>query len=163
MTNTVEETTKKRLDKILRHIDNVREDCLHLAGRLAEKGEEDVAVKLIANGYIHDNSKLRGIELLYLNDETQDKDPEKFKLAINQHVTTNPHHPEYWSGGIDEMPREYKAEMVCDWHSRSSEFGTDLREWVKAKATKKFKMNHSGRTYKEIKELIDLLLERRFA
>jgi hypothetical protein len=79
-----------------------------------------------------------------------------------EHVQTNPHHPEYWSGGIDTMPRLYKAEMVCDWHARSSEFGTDLREWAKGKAVRKYKMNHSGRTYKEIKELLDLLLERKF-
>jgi hypothetical protein len=60
------------------------------------------------------------------------------------------------------MSRVAKGEMICDWHARSSEFGTDLRDWVKTKAVKKYKMNHSGKTYKEIKELLDLLLDRKF-
>jgi hypothetical protein len=162
MSTAVEEVHKERLDNILRHIENVRDDCLLLGERLISQGEEDVGRLLIANGLIHDNSKFYGIEWLYLNEETQEKDPEKFQLALTQHVSTNKHHPEFWPGGIDEMPREYKAEAICDWHARSSEFGTDLRDWVKQKAVKKFKMNHSGRTYKEIKELLDLLLEKKF-
>jgi hypothetical protein len=161
-TTVIKSTEESQLDIILRHIDNVRDSCLLLGQRLIAKGELQVGRMLIANGYIHDNSKLYGIEWLYLNDETFEKEPEKFKLAWQQHVLTNKHHPEFWPGGIDEMPREYKAEFVADCHARSSEFGTDLREWIKTKAAKKFKMNHSGRTYKEIKELLDLLLERKF-
>jgi hypothetical protein len=160
--NTEPIARTKRLDKVLRHIDNVRDSCLLLGERLIVRGEEEMGRKLIANGHIHDNSKLHGVEWLYLHDDVQESEPEKFKLALMEHVQTNPHHPEYWSGGIDTMPRLYKAEMVCDWHARSSEFGTDLREWAKGKAVRKYKMNHSGRTYKEIKELLDLLLERKF-
>jgi hypothetical protein len=150
------------LDKLLRHIDNVRDSCVLLGERLISRGELQVGRSLIANGYKHDNSKFYGIEWLYLNDEMLEKEPDKFKLAWLQHVSTNRHHPEYWPGGIDEMPREYKAELICYCHARSSEFGTDLRDWIKTKAVKKYKMNHSGRTYKELKELLDLLLERTF-
>ena len=57
-------------------------------------------------------------------------------MGIRHHAETNPHHPEYWHG-IENMPKVYIAEMVCDWYARSNEFGSDLREWVKDKATKK--------------------------
>jgi hypothetical protein len=159
---TITITATNRLSVLLRHIDNVRDSCLLLGQRLISRGEEEVGRKLIANGYRHDNSKFTGIEWLYLHDDVLESEPELFKAALFQHTHTNPHHPEFWPGGIDTMPREYKGEMVCDWHARSSEFGTDLRDWVKSKATKKFRMNNSGRTYKELKELLDLLLERKF-
>jgi hypothetical protein len=162
MTTTITTTTINRLSVLLRHIDNVRDSCLLLGQRLISRGEEEVGRKLIANGYKHDNSKFSGIEWLYLYEDVLESEPELFKAALFQHTHTNPHHPEFWPGGIDTMPREYKGEMVCDWHARSSEFGTDLRDWVKSKATKKFRMNNSGRTYKELKELLDLLLERKF-
>lgn len=162
MVTQVETFNQKHLEEVVRHIDLVRDSCLLLGQRLIDKGEVQVGQKLIANGYIHDNSKFYGIEWLYLTDECREKEPEKFKLAWYQHVSTNPHHPEYWQS-IDEMAREYKAELICDCHARSSEFGTDLREWLKHKATKKWKMNHSGKTYKELKELLDLLLHKPFA
>jgi hypothetical protein len=151
----------EHLELVLRHIEHVRNDCEVLGKKLIEAGELAIGLQLIANGHIHDNSKLSGIELEYLNEETKIEYPDKFELAWQQHVKTNPHHPEYW-GNIDEMPRIYLAEWVCDCHTRSSEFGTDLREWVKNDATRRFKITTSGRTYKQIKEFIDLLLERKF-
>jgi hypothetical protein len=150
----------KRLQNILRHISSVQQDTLILGNKLIEAGEEAVGRQLIANGLIHDNSKLSGIEWLYLHEGVE---PEKFQLALTQHQTTNPHHPEFHPGGIKEMPRVYVAEMVCDWHTRASEFGSDLREWIKDKAVKKFHFSTSCHIYKEVKDLVDLLLEKRFA
>ena len=57
------------------------------------------------------------------------------------------------------MPKVYVAEMVCDWYARSSEFGNDLRDWIKDKATKKFDMTVQSRVYKEIKDMVDILLD----
>lgn len=152
------ELERERLDRIIRHMDRVRGDCTILGESLIKDGEDDLGRKLIANGYNHDNSKLSGIEWLYLHDDVKESNPNTFVLAVNQHQQNNPHHPEYW-GKIDEMPRLYIAEMVCDWKARTNEFGTDLREWIKDKATKKFEFTTSGRVYKEIKEFCDLLLE----
>jgi hypothetical protein len=151
----------KRLDILLRHVNNVREDCQVLGERLIEKGEEELGRKLIANGLIHDYSKFGGIEWEHLHGDVKDSSPEAFKLAAHQHITTNQHHPECWSG-IENMPRLYLGEMVCDLHARSSEFGNDLREWVKDVATKKYGFTPQGRVYKEMKEFIDLLLEPNF-
>lgn len=152
-----------KLKALIRHIENVKDSCHLLGERLVDKGEEDLGRQLIANSYIHDNSKFFGIEWLYLNDETKEKQPALFEAAHLQHITTNLHHPEYWPAGIKSMPRLYVAEMVCDWKSRSSEFGSDLRTWVKDKATKRFGITVQSKEYKEIKGFIDLLLDKGFS
>lgn len=161
------EDSSKRLDNLLRHVAGVRDDCELLGRRLMAAGEEDLGLRLIANGQVHDASKFSGIEWEYLNDGAwprPDPDPrrEMFLLAHRQHVLTNPHHPEYWRG-IEHVPPVYLAEMVADWHSRSSEQGTDLMGWVKDQATNRFKFPVGGRVYKDLKRFIGLLLERKFA
>lgn len=155
------ETDIDKIDRIIRHINHVKDDCIVLGERLIKDGESDMGRRLISNGFIHDASKFSGIEFLYLNDETKNKEPEKFELAVQNHVTQNAHHPEFWLG-IDNIPRIYVAELVADWHARASEFGTDVREWIKESATKKFEFSTSGKTYKQIKEFVDMLLDRPF-
>jgi hypothetical protein len=152
----------KRRDALLRHIEHVRQNCTLLGERLIEKGEAELGHNLIANGHIHDNSKFHGIEWLYLHGDlmTGDRKAET-ELAIQQHILSNPHHPEYW-GSIHEVPRLFVAEMVCDWSARSSEFGNNLRDWTKDKATKKFNMTVQSKVYREIKEFTDILLDPSF-
>lgn len=152
---------EKPLRTIMRHIRNVQDNCSLLAERLLEK-EPDFARKLLANSLLHDNSKLRGIEWANLNGDTKKMNGEAFKLAHQAHVENNPHHPEYWDG-IDNMPRVYIAEMVCDWKARSDEMGTDLRIWVKEEATKRFDFTAQGKVYKTIKEFVDILLDPTFS
>ena len=152
----------KHLKALIRHIDNVRSNCCKLAEALIDNGEEILGLQLIANGYEHDNSKFHGIEWLYLNEVTKEKNPPLFNAALIQHVTTNKHHPEAWTNGIHDMNRLYKAEMICDWSARSSEFGTDLRDFVKNEATKRYDMTVQSKTYKEIKDLMDMLLDSPF-
>jgi hypothetical protein len=60
------------------------------------------------------------------------------------------------------MPRIYIAEMVCDWKSRSSEVGNDLRQWIKDKATGKFNFAVNSRVWKEIKYFVDMVLDPAF-
>ncbi len=146
---------------LLRHIRNVQDECELLAERLLEQEKQNLARALLANGMLHDNSKFRGVEWDYLSEAAKTKAPDQFKAAVLQHQVTNPHHPEYW-GGIDSMPSVYIAEMVCDWKARSGEFGTDLRDWVKDKAVRRWNFTTQGRVYKEIKEYLDLLLDPRF-
>lgn len=151
---------KRRLHLILRHIQGVQGNCNELAFRLSERGEEDFARQLIANGLIHDNSKLHGIEWECLHD---DVDPKLFQEALEHHQTTNEHHPEFWQGGIHEMPRIYVAEMICDWKARSAEFGSDLMEWINEKAKKKWNFDCRDKIGKEIRDLTKLLLDKRFS
>ena len=146
----------------MRHIDNVRKNCEVLGERLIEHGELKLGHRLIANGQMHDNSKFHGVEWEYLHGDVKDNNPKAFENATYQHIHTNGHHPEYWEGGIHKMPRVYLAELVCDWAARSAEFGNNLREWIKTKATKKFDMTVQSAAYKEIKGLVDLLLDEAF-
>lgn len=157
------EVVSQRRKVILRHIDNVRGLCTVLGDRLIDKGEESLGHRLIANGYCHDQSKFHGSEWLYLNDETKKETPNLFKAAHIQHVTTNLHHPEAWTRGVHSMDRLFRAEMVCDLAARSGEFGKDLREWIKKVATKKFDMKVQSGAYKDIKDLVDLLLDKSFS
>ncbi len=157
------ELFNKRLKFLLRHLDNVRANCLLLGERLIDKGEVDLGLRLIANGYIHDNSKFYGVEWEHLHDDVKEENPDLFLASAKQHISSphNMHHPESWDG-IENMPRLFLAEMVCDWAARSSEFGNDLRDWIKDVATKKFKMTVQSKVYKEIKELVDILLDKKF-
>lgn len=151
----------KHLDTVLRHIERVQKDTVILGERLIEKGEKELALRLIQNGQIHDNSKLSGIEWLYLRDEYKESKPDLFLAALENHTKNNLHHPEAWNS-VCEMPRVYVAEFCCDITARANEFGTDVREWIKDKATKKFKFTTSSKIYKEIKEFLDILLEKPF-
>ena len=160
----------ERLSELNRHITNVQESAYLLTERLVKRGQDRdrvLAHDLITNVQQHDHSKFNGIEWLYLHDDVRDSgvteadkklNQNRFKMAWYQHVTTNEHHPEYWSG-INNMPEVYIAEMVCDWKARSNEFGSDLREWIKTSATKRFGFKTAGKTYKKIKEFVDLLLD----
>ena len=148
---------EKRRKSLLRHKTHVQSSCEFLGEQLIGEGEEGVGHKLIANGWVHDNSKFHGIEWLYLYDDIKEINPEMFKLAILQHTQNNPHHPEYWNG-IANMPRVYLAEFVCDIHARASEFGTDVRDWIKSSAAKKFDFTVQSKVYKDVKYFLDLLL-----
>lgn len=151
-------TDLEKLEKITRHINNVRENCELLGKKLIEKGETALGRQLIANGFTHYNSKFFGIEWEYL-DGAGDKD--KQELAIRQHNLVNLHHPNAWSS-IKEMPRLYIAEFVADVCARASEFGTNVREWVDNSATKKYAFTKRDKVYREIVEFLNLLLEKPF-
>lgn len=150
----------KRLQCLLKHIENVREDCELLGMKLIERGEFEFGKTLIQHGLIHDSSKFSGIEWEELNGHHD----HLLAVAIREHVKHNPHHPEYWGdkGGIHEMPRIYVAEMTVDWKARSNEFGTALRPWVDEEATKRFGFTKHDEVYREILEFLDLLLEPSF-
>lgn len=154
-----------KIEFIARHIRNVEDNCLILGKKLIERGEVELGHKLIANGYIHDVSKFHGIEFEYLSITTTNGEEDKklkLKLAVHHHNTTNPHHPEYWAGGIKEMPDVYVAEMVADWKARSEEFGTSLRDWIDEQATKRFGFSKEDKVYKEIMEYVNLLCQTPF-
>lgn len=157
--------TMSKIRSITRHIRNVEDNCLILGERLINQGEIELGKQLVTNGFIHDASKFRGIEWESIvpgqSSETIDDKKLKLKLAISNHNSTNPHHPEYW-GNIDRMPKVYVAEMVCDWKARSEEFGTSLRDWIDSVATKRWGFDADSKTYKEIMSFVDLLCEKPF-
>lgn len=156
--------TMEKIRAIARHIRNVEDNCLLLGEKLIEAGEVDLGHKLIANGYVHDASKFHGIEFEYLSigQSNEESAKLKLKLAIHHHQTTNEHHPEFWAGGIKEMPDVYLAEFCCDIKSRSEEFGTDLRDWIDNTATQKWGFTKEDKIYKDIMRYVDILCPKPF-
>ena len=162
MTEIIKNNDFIHLNNVLRHIENVKQNCELIAEKLIRNGEFDLGKDLIQNSLIHDNSKLSGIEFLYLREEIKDSKPELFQAALLQHNNTNPHHPEFYVGGIKEMPRIFIAEMLADWKARSEEFGSDLMDWINESATKKFNFSKQCKIYKDIKDFVKLLLDKKF-
>jgi hypothetical protein len=159
------EIVMDKIRAISRHIRGVEDNCLILGEKLIAIGAIDLGHKLIANGFIHDSSKFHGIEWEYMapgQPTVEESAKIKLKIAVQHHSKTNPHHPEYWDGGIKDMPRLYLAEMVCDWKARSEEFGTNLREWIDNVATKKFNFTKEDHVYGEIKDFVELLCPKPF-
>ena len=152
------EQTKEKIERLTRHIDNVREACTLLGKKLIDRGEVDFGVKLISLGYSHDLSKFSGIEFDYL---TGQKFNDEVKMAARHHSRTQKHHIEYW-GSADLIPRIFVAEMCADWLSRSNEFGTSVWDYVKNEAMERYNIKPQSKVYKWIKEFLDLLLEKPF-
>lgn len=170
------------LGKLRRHIGNVQQSCYIIAEKLIERGDQlfsegdgknlwgdkldpvRFGVELIANSMIHDYSKFRGLEWKFLRPQEDEPDiaSEDRMKAVIQHHLTNPHHPEYWAG-IDNMPDIHIAEMVCDWHARSIDFGSDLRQWIKDRAMERYGIKPKGKTWRKIKFFLDLLLDKPFS
>ena len=153
------ELALSKIEFITRHIRNVEDNCLLLGKKLIELGFIDLGRNLIANGYIHDASKFHGIEYAYLSlsNPADENKKLKLKLAIYHHRKPNPHHVEYWSKGIIEMPDVYIAEMVCDIKARSEEFGTSLRDWINNEGIKHWGITKDHPKYKKVMEFVDLL------
>lgn len=160
------ENVMAKIRSITRHIRNVEDNCLILGEKLIYKGEIELGHKLVANGFVHDASKFKGIEWQNIvpgqsSENITDKKL-KLKLAIYQHQTTNPHHIEYWNNNIENMPDVYLAELVCDFKARSEEFGTSLIDYIENCRENKWKLTKDTKTYKRIIYFIDLLCEKPF-
>lgn len=153
-------TLSGHLDNLSRHIHLVRSACSLLGRRLIDAGKDDFGRILIARGFVHDATKFYGVEWKYLH-AGRDIPPDKLKEAIEQHVATNDHHPEFW-GGIHNMPEIAMAEMVCDWYGRSQEFGTNLRDWIWEEATMKFDFTERSATADTIRGYVHSLLDDQF-
>jgi hypothetical protein len=153
-------SAEEHLDNLVRHIDLVRNACLLLGKRLMARGEKEFGRLVIAAGFCHDQSKFFGIEWNYLH-AGKDVPKDKLEQAVEQHVETNQHHPEYW-GGIEHAPRLAVAEMIADWYARSQEFGTSLRDWIKNQAIERYKIDTKGQVYAWMNDFVNILLEDSF-
>lgn len=147
---------KRKLELRTEHIEGVQRAARKLSSRLAEQGEFTLARRLVQRAYRHDNSKFEGVEWNHMDKGFDDP---LGKEAILHHQQVNNHHPEYFAEGIKGMSEVQLAEMVCDWHARQSEIGTDLREWVTGKAAEKYEYSLKSVVYKRIKRFVDLLLD----
>ena len=69
--------------------------------------------------------------------DANEKLSEYKRQAIELHWKNNRHHPEFFSDP-ENMSKLDILEMICDWHSRSVQYGTDLREFVKIRQENRF-------------------------
>lgn len=87
-----------------------------------------LALALAWRALVHDLSKLSKAEhaLLYPNKAKTygDKAYKEFLSteAVLHHYSCNRHHPEYWDGGIDDMPLVDLIEMIADWRAASERY-----------------------------------------
>jgi len=153
-------TIEEHLDNLIRHIRLVQEATVILGKKEIANGRASFAMKLIARGFEHDNTKFYGYEDLFLH-RGNDSPKEQTMSAAMHHALSNDHHPEYWDG-VENMPEIAVAEMVCDWYARSQSFGTSLREWINKTAINRFKINNKSQQWEWIQKFVDILLEDSF-
>jgi len=77
-----------------------------------------------------------------INDKTSLKDASKQltplkKDAIALHYKHNTHHPEHFKSVLD-MSKLDILEMCCDWHARSSQYGTNFLGYVETQQKERF-------------------------
>lgn len=139
------EVRRSILDTI-KHKRFVLESCTKMAIYFFELGEYEKGLEILQRASTHDNSKLSGQELEDLSkiwdDQTSMKDPNvhlspQQQSLIALHYKNNTYYPEHWDD-ISKMPEMDIVEMVCDWHARSTQFGTDLLEFAKTRQENRF-------------------------
>lgn len=140
--------------KIISHIEFVQRNMQ----KLAERVPSSFGKKLYKNSYLHDNSKLSGFELKYLNEETRESKPDFFYEALQHHRVNNPHHVEFW-GDIHEMPQIYIAELVCDCVARGQELCTNTSEWFSKTMPERYEFTEDEKVYHDIQKYFALLKE----
>lgn len=140
-----------------------------MARHLIEEHKDKLALNLLRRALVHDNSKLNDAEIrnfveLDVEDKTCDKDwkipptdvlEDKAKELIRLHWENNKHHPEHYSS-YDKMSELDILEMVCDWHARSIQFGTDLMEFLTFQQEHRF--HFSDKLYRKIKNYCEILI-----
>lgn len=139
-------------------------DCSKvMSNYLYLNGEQELSKKIIERAIIHDNSKLDDNELknflelkikekAFKNAKSLLNDYEKEKISV--HWKKNRHHPEYFNN-IEDMQEIDIIEMVCDWFSRSLQYGTDIIEFAETRQKNRFKFSED--MYKKIIKYCNIL------
>lgn len=147
----------KQIKDTVIHKQLVLQSCYKMTEYLYSEDKKDLALSLMQRAANHDNSKFNKDELynLALIDDNNNSfinpnsilSDESQKL-IELHWKNNSHHPEHYED-YDEMSELDILEMVCDWHARSVEFGTDLLDFVQTRQENRF--HFSEKQFKIIK------------
>lgn len=147
------------------HIERVRR-CLTVMASVTEYADE-----LKERARIHDASKYgpeERIPYIWLTEYHRcrrsgepfsypDGMEERVRSAIDHHMTTNRHHPDFHDDPND-MTNVDLIEMVCDWTAMSQEFeqdGGSARGWADKTIGNRLHLNEFKRQF--VYEMIDLL------
>src|SRR5262245_13452673 len=157
-----EQRTRKHIERVGR--------CLTLFASISEYGEE-----LIERANVHDASKFGSEERLpyvWLTEYHRCRrsgEPFKYpegvadrvKLAVQHHVTSNRHHPEFHADPND-MSEVDLIEMVCNWTAMAQEFGEEggsARGWADKTIGKRVAFNDEKRQFiYQVIEQLDALI-----
>lgn len=141
----------KNIERIVSHKHYLLDSCAKMAIYLMEHENENLALKLMERSFNHDMSKLCFSEFYpmstFSDDNSSLKNPltplsEEQKSYLKIHWKHNSHHPEYWED-LNKMGELDIIEMVCDWHCRSVEFGTNLIKFVEIRQETRFHLPES--------------------
>lgn len=145
-----------QIEDTIIHKKYVLDSALKMFHYLCSVNKEELGLELLKRAVVHDNSKLEDEEL-YLLSRLSDREEafteaeytlnEKQKQSIKLHWQNNSHHPEHYKNS-SEMTELDILEMVCDWHARSTQYETDLLEFVKTRQNNRFKFE--DKMYKKI-------------
>jgi len=129
------------------HKSYVEKSCRKLATYLEREGAVNHAKMLLERAKVHDNSKISCEDEMnalsrIINDKSSLTDSSKQLSPIKQdsiklHWKHNSHHPEYFKNPID-MSKLDIMEMCCDWHARSTQYGTNFLEFVEKRQAERF-------------------------
>lgn len=146
------------------HKELVLGSCWKMAQYFLSIGEREKALEIIMRGWLHDNSKFTNEELEKLTQINDDhvamrhagsQLPEHMRAYLSLHYQNNTHHPEHWDD-VSQMSEMDVVEMCCDWHARSTQFGTDLIEFAKTRQEIRFHFPPS--MFERILELCQILV-----
>lgn len=153
----------EELEDVIKHKQYVLDSCWKMAKYLFSINEEELGLELLRRASIHDNSKLEDEELEALSRISEDKTTLKeasekltsFKIkAIELHWKNNRHHPEFFSD-TKNMSELDIIEMVCDWHARSVQYGTNLIEFFETRQKNRF--NFPKNIYNKIYKYCEII------
>lgn len=156
---------KKYLEDTISHKKYFFDSAYKISIYFLENDNEKMALEILRRAFVHDYSKLSSKEFnsffVFNNYNNSLKDAsvlyeKEEEVFLKEHWKNNKHHPEYWED-VSKMQEIDIVEMVCDWHARSVEYGTDLREFINIRQQNRFRF--SNEMCKKINKYVDILLK----
>lgn len=152
------------LKDTLEHKKLILDIGLKVVDYLEKHGRSKQACYLSKRLIIHDDSKIKKEEtscFSRINNSDGMRDPnlgipDEIKDMIKVHWRNNRHHPEHFIDYHD-MSEVDVIEMVCDWFSRSKQYGTDFLEFVNTRQANRF--HFDDEFYEMVMKYCNLLIE----
>lgn len=149
MIENLKEGIRQHVSDTLIHKQLMIQSSLLMIEYLYSQNRYEDALELAKRCSIHDHSKFEMDEVeMFIKMSIKEhgksrpngKLTEDQKKLIEMHWKRNRHHPEFFSD-YHKMSEIDILEMVCDWHSRAKQFGTDYMEFVNTIPKERFEFD----------------------